>query len=218
MSDGEALTLLRHIAASVQKQHRQGPPRGPSIRRLSYHEQLKYPEVACVMRFFLQVKELSKKVTAPQATKTAVELIKNIQALIEITQGRLSEQIIADIQREMFRVCMSEVIGSTAPLREELALPDTEQKEFAEAEAALKKLDSDPQQGLSEEDCKAYLVPFESLYLTVTESDLSQLLPSIPPIPHTTKGEWFHCPARHIYFEPASYQEKKKIPPCPECS
>ena len=177
------------------------------------------PEVLFAMKVFLLVKQLHKHVKAIPVIKSAKKFTQKVLTFILMSQGRVSDQFIADVERGLLLLCLRDVIESVAPDGDvEASLSPVDYTRLKEARTTLKRIQSNSVCEFSTEECRSLLLPLEHHYIRATGQSISDLIPSIPPPPRNTKGEWYKCPAGHIYFDHAVYKEKLEIPQCPQCS
>ena len=212
LEDNEAQSLLDSLVAP--RRHHDAQRRRPLFLYPTRN-----PEVLFAMKVFLLVKQLHKHVKAIPVIKSAKKFTQKVLTFILMSQGRVSDQFIADVERGLLLLCLRDVIESVAPDGDvEASLSPVDYTRLKEARTTLKRIQSNSVCEFSTEECRGLLLPLEHHYIRATGQSISDLIPSIPPPPRNTKGEWYKCPAGHIYFDHAVYKEKLEIPQCPQCS
>ena len=190
---------------------------GASVHRRQVHNfsTPRNQEMLFALNLFLLVQNLVKSLKVPTVKKMARKFSQRIKNILKTTKGSVSDQFIADVEREVLLMCMMEVINLTSP---DGHLPSVDLEGFQEAQVVLNKLQTDRSYTFTREECEDYLYPLETFYLDESGQSISDLIPEFSPHPLSTKGEWYKCPAGHVYFHPSGYHDKMSTRHCPDCS
>ena len=181
-------------------------------RKLIKIDPNKNPEVLFAIKLYISVNQFSEKIVAFYAKKAARIFSQKIYNLIKTNEGRVSAQFVADVRRELYLLCMQEVIESTDI---DADMSPREQTSFTKAKIALQRLKNDYHCEFTEEECECYLLPLERIYLQETNQTIDDIIPFLPSPPRATKGDCYTCPSGHMYFVPAHYQQTELQ--CPNC-
>ena len=163
------------------------------------------PEAKCAIKLLAKILELYSKVKdhLPQISEKVINFIVDVNNILKKKNGKLSVQIISDIESELFRL-------SLLTLAEKTVLTSLEKTKMKQpVHSLLQKMDDDRNLRLTYEMYEEYLP-------AIRKSGVYEVIPV--SIPRITKGEWYKCSrAGHIYFAPAQYRGNDR-PKCTECS
>ena len=163
------------------------------------------PEAKCAIKLLAKILELYSKVKdhLPQISEKVINFIVVFRDILKKKDGKLSVQIISDIESELFRLSLLTLAEKTV-----LSLERTKMKQ--PVHSLLQKMDDDRNLRLTFEMYEEYLP-------AIRRSGVYEVMPV--SMPRITKGEWYKCSrAGHIYFAPAQYRGKDDRPKCTECS
>ena len=108
LEDNESRSLLDSVVAPHRRCDAQ-------YRRPLFLYPTRNPEVLFAMKVFVLVKQLRKHVKAIPVMKSAKEIMQKVHTFILMSQGRVSNQFIADVEKELLLLCLREVIEFVAP-------------------------------------------------------------------------------------------------------
>ena len=133
------------------------------------------------------------------------------------TRGKVSTQIIKDVQSEIFRLSLTSLLKKVQPLCQDFFKSPTS-KLVGSVHTALEAMEEDHRLRLSEDRYQEHLHCLQKAHLEMLGYDLPILLFRPLTVPKVTKGEWYKCTAAgHFFFKPAQYQ-CQETHACPECS
>ena len=180
-------------------------------------------ECVCAMELLLCTdnlhEALKEHALEPNLISQAYKLVREVAFIVADKKGKLSPQLIHDIQSEIFRLNLTAlteqikskplIVTSTVAMRQLGSvlsmLHQMEQNHNLRLTAPRYEYNLSILQRIHEEELSFCLEPLVTLNITP---------------PHVTKGEWYKCSrAGHIFCVPAKYSvERNDCHVCPHCN
>ena len=144
-------------------------------------------------------------------------LLQRILYILKDEAGKLSIQVIDDIRKEVYRICLFFMTDKIQKLLEDSPKASVSTADFSHVQAILDK--TEPNNSAINQDIYLECVHFLSrIYKQHSQQTLEEPVHIEETTPVVTKGQWYRCAkAGHIYFVPAKYRKGQAPTVCEQC-
>ena len=168
-------------------------------------------EADCAMELFITANKL--KNNASCLAPIAEQLLYKIAKVLLDWNGKLSKQIITDIQSELFRISLLIFVQKI----DKESVPIQNLKKIGTVNNYLEQMDHDHNYRMTHEEYQECLHHLQQCCqeASIQGEEFQSLIVQPANPPPSTKGEWYKCTADHIYFVAAKYSTTKTRSVCP---